>query len=136
MQQYYTYIYQDPSKNMEPVYIGKGFGLRVYEHLTRTDHHPLTYRLQKMLREGIQPEIGIISVSSEYFAFELEKGLIKQFGRKDLGTGTLLNLTNGGEGTSGYNHTKQTKERMSKSNKGKLDGRRNSPDTEIKKGQH
>jgi hypothetical protein len=34
-------------------------------------------------------------------AFELEKFLILLYGRKDLSTGTLINLTDGGEGTSG-----------------------------------
>ena len=36
-----------------------------------------------------------------------EKELIKFYGRKDLGLGTLVNLTDGGEGTLGIVHTDQ-----------------------------
>ena len=37
---------------------------------------------------------------------------IKLYGRKDLGSGTLVNLTNGGDGIKGYNHTHETKLKM------------------------
>ena len=101
MTQYYTYVYKDPLKNMEPFYVGKGNGKRLYRHLSRKDKHPLTQRLQKMLREGNKPDIEIINVTCENTAFRLEMFLINQYGRKDLGTGPLLNLTDGGEGGNG-----------------------------------
>jgi len=59
-------------------------------------------------------------------AFTKEKELIKKYGRKDLGVGTLTNLTDGGEGTigfapeilerisrKGYKHTKESKQKIS-----------------------
>ena len=50
-------------------------------------------------------------------AFKHEIYMIAILGRKDLGTGILRNLTNGGEGTSGNIHTEEWKqahsERMS-----------------------
>jgi hypothetical protein len=38
---------------------------------------------------------------------EKEKYYINLYGRKDLKTGTLCNLTNGGDGVNGYTHNKQ-----------------------------
>ena len=50
-------------------------------------------------------------------ASELEVAYIKQIGRQDLGTGTLINLTEGGEGKSGYKCSDETKKKMSESAK-------------------
>ncbi len=52
-------------------------------------------------------------------ACKKEKELIAFYGRIDLGTGTLVNLTDGGEGTLGHQHTEETKEKMSKTRKGR-----------------
>jgi len=56
---------------------------------------------------------------SETESHLLEIRLIKQFGRKDLGTGILRNMTNGGDGTSGRITTLVTKSRISKVKLGK-----------------
>ena len=46
-------------------------------------------------------------------ACEMEKVLISWFGRRDLGLGTLVNLTDGGEGTQGIIVSDKTKQNMS-----------------------
>jgi hypothetical protein len=105
MTQYYTYIYKDPSRDYngksEPFYVGKGSKSvhdRAFVHLTRKDKHPLTHRIQKMKKDGVEPIIEKIIVGTNWkFALGIETMLIKRIGRKDLGTGPLLNLTNGGE---------------------------------------
>lgn len=130
---FYAYIYRDPSRG-EPIYVGKGKGKRAYAHLSRTDNHPLTRRIQHMRKNGTEPHVEIIESIDEDHAFFLESCLIEMFGRRDLNTGSLLNLTDGGEGTSGavlsvetrvkmsiakQNTSSETKAKMSLSRKGK-----------------
>lgn len=50
-------------------------------------------------------------------ACEKEKQLIKEYGRKNLGEGSLVNLTDGGEGTLGVIVSDETKRKISNINK-------------------
>ena len=52
-------------------------------------------------------------------AFKLEKSLISLYGRRDLNKGTLVNLTDGGEGSYGVIKSEETKEKLRIKNKGK-----------------
>jgi len=85
----YTYLREDST----PYYIGKGSGDRAYKKYSKKDIKP-------------PKDISCITIVEkdllEDQAFELEKHLIKKYGRKDLGTGILRNKTNGGEGSSGH----------------------------------
>ena len=125
MPQFYAYIYRDPSRRNEPIYVGKGHGRRAYKHLTRKDKHPFTQRLQLMKKEGVEPIINVVDVPSEALAFQCEVDSIARFGRKDLGLGPVLNLTDGGEGPSGWVPTEENRKNMSDAHKGKSHG----PDT-------
>jgi hypothetical protein len=133
---FYTYIYYDTSRNNEPFYVGKGFGERAWIHLKESQQTktPFYNRLKSMKNKNIDPVIGIYAGLDEEFAHLLEEELISKFGRKDLGLGTLCNLTNGGEGMSNpstetrskisaanSNRTvsEETKRKMSESHKGK-----------------
>jgi hypothetical protein len=51
----------------------------------------------------------------------LEKSLIKIFGRKDLKTGSLINMTDGGDGV--FNLAKESKEKIGESSKQHMTGR-------------
>jgi hypothetical protein len=103
MRKYYVYIYEVAGL---PIYVGKGFGYRDTRHIK--DHCALNKldwfhnKLRKMLRLGQEFKIFRLFenlLESEAFAWEI--GLIAYFGRRNNKTGILLNLTNGGEGTSG-----------------------------------
>ena len=125
---FYTYIYRDPSRNNEPFYVGKGTKRRAWSHLTRTDKHPFTYRLVKMKREGVSPDIEIIPALDEAHAYFMEECCIEVFGRKDLNKGPLLNLNDGGRGgQSGVKYTPEVLARRGKSISAALTGVRRGP---------
>jgi hypothetical protein len=52
-------------------------------------------------------------------AQELEKILISWYGRKDLNQGTLVNMTDGGDGIQGYVYSKETRKKLSLARKNK-----------------
>lgn len=53
-------------------------------------------------------------------ACELERYWINRIGRRDLNTGTLVNLTDGGDGSKNRKHSNETKNKMSITRKGKV----------------
>ena len=88
--EYYTYAYL--REDGTPYYIGKGKGNRAYAK----------HRRKKNLSVPPKERILILKQNlKEEEAFRHEIYMIAVFGRKDLGTGILINLTNGGDGASG-----------------------------------
>lgn len=65
---------------------------------------------KNIAKSGYEVEILFDDLSWEE-AIEKEKEFIALYGRKDTGTGTLVNMTDGGEGTVGYKHTDEVKEK-------------------------
>ena len=78
-------------------------------------YNSLFYRyLRKMERESIEPVIvRIMGSLTEREAHNEEIHSIKDIGRMKLGRGPLLNLTDGGEGSSGWIPSKKWRERHS-----------------------
>lgn len=73
-------------------YIGKGSRKRAYGKRKKGVKPPVDRNRILLLHTGL----------SEQTAFDYEQKLILFYGRKDLGTGLLRNMTNGGEGVAGW----------------------------------
>lgn len=112
MQKFYVYIICDPrpGKNNVPVYIGKGQRRRAYFHFKgKSCNRPLRHLIAKCHADGHKIESKIIErFATEEEALAAEIALIAKYGRRDLGAGSLLNLTNGGDGTVGYQQDAKT----------------------------
>lgn len=100
---FYTYLWLRDDGT--PYYAGKGKGYRAF---TANMHicPPPSDRARVIIQE----------FESEHDAFAAEKFLISFYGRIDLGTGCLRNLTDGGEGASG--HSAEARRKMREANQG------------------
>jgi len=108
---YYTYIHYKADTN-EPFYIGKGHSKRAYVANNRNKWWHATVK-----KHGYKVEI-LCRFAEEQEALDHEVFLISVF--KDLGY-KLCNLTDGGEGTSGYKLSESSRQRMSASHKQRHD---------------
>ena len=103
---YYVYAYIR-SNSKTPYYIGKGKNYRAWEKHSRV---PVPKDKSKIvILETNLSEIG---------ACALERRYIRWYGRKDTGTGILLNRTDGGEGTLGLIRTEEHCKKISDSKLG------------------
>jgi hypothetical protein len=101
------YIYQLRAENeILPFYIGKGFGNRLERHTLDFELKKVNYKTSKiksLKSRGINVISEKLYISNcEESCFEMECFLIKLYGRKNNKTGILTNLTDGGEGPSGF----------------------------------
>jgi hypothetical protein len=97
-----------------PFYIGKGHGDRALDHLGGREggNSHKNHTILKAQREGKSINVKFLhETDSEQEAFSLEISEIKKYGRRCDGSGVLTNLTEGGEGPSGYKHTPEQVER-------------------------
>lgn len=131
---FYVYIYLDPRKpgkyeynnysfEYEPFYVGKGSNNRWKSHLKLSSLKNNTYKnnkIRKILSEGhdLKKYITFIYCNSENESFELEIKLISLIGRFNNKSGPLTNISTGGDGNSGYNHTDEAKQIISEKNSG------------------
>ena len=101
---YYTYAYL--REDGTPYYVGRGKGNRAFD---------ITHRIK------VPPKERVLFLKQNLTYAEASKHeiyMIAVLGRKDLGTGILRNLTNGGEGRPGPKPQEEI-EKIRKSNTGK-----------------
>lgn len=104
---FYVYFHIKPNTN-EVFYVGKGNGNRAFSLKNRSNFWKQTVKKHGLKIEFINTKL------SEKRAFELEKIYIKKFGRRDLGNGSLVNMTDGGDGRSGLICSEETRLKISK----------------------
>lgn len=105
---FYTYAWL--REDGSPYYIGKGTGNRAYRSHRRGDKQmsaPPRHRVL-FLKKDI----------TEFDAYKHEMYMVSHYGRKDEG-GILINMTAGGEGTSGRKPTDYCIERTKETNTGR-----------------
>ncbi len=110
---FYSYIYFTKEDASIPTYVGKGKDFRMVKHQNPKRKNHFSLHLQKQLRNGIFPITVKFDAASEEEAFANEIRLIAKFGRKDLGTGSLYNKTDGGEGSNGWKMTEESRRKCS-----------------------
>lgn len=141
---FYVYILRRPDKEDpfepgkgQPFYVGKGSNGRAAVHRLeakcslckpgrKTYKISIIHGLWSQHLDFIE-DIVIKNITKDK-AFDLEKDLIKAYGRKNNGTGILSNLTDGGEGGAmegednpfyGKNHSEETKQKLREAMKGR-----------------
>jgi hypothetical protein len=129
---YYIYVYLDPRKpgdfiydnykfKYEPIYIGKGKKNRFKKHLYihKNNNNRFYNKISSIVNSGYKPIIEILfyNITDEQYSHDLEKNIIKRIGRIE-NSGTLTNLTDGGDGISGFKHSDEFKREQSIRNKG------------------
>jgi hypothetical protein len=106
----YLHIRKDTN---EVFYVGIGNTKRPYSKRNRNEYW-------KNIVNKCGYDVKILYTNLDWqTACSIEIELIKKYGRKDLGEGTLVNNTNGGDGTNGAILSDKTKKRMSESRIGK-----------------
>ena len=108
MNKHYIYFHRRSDDGVI-FYVGIGVGRRAYRESNRS-------QFWKRIVEkhgGYTIEFPHDNISQEE-AKQLEIHYISVYGRIDRGTGTLCNMTDGGDGRTGYKCTDETKEKMRK----------------------
>ena len=118
--QFYIYVHCRPATTQhqygEPFYVGKGHNTkrnrgRAYYFKGDGNKH-YDHVVVKHGKENIL--IYTRNCVSEQQAHEHEVWMIAHIGRRDKGLGTLVNMTDGGDGASGYKHTPEFRVAQSK----------------------
>lgn len=112
------YIYQHVRLDKDEVfYVGKGT-------VKRPGKYPRAFSAQKRnprwfaITHGVDYRVDIVATfATEEACYNEERRLIAYYGREISGDGTLCNMTEGGEGTSGHRPSPETQAKKSQSRK-------------------
>lgn len=110
------YVYAYLREDGTPYYIGKGSGKRSHKHMSSERFKTPKDTRRIVILESSLTELG---------AFALERRMIRWYGRKDMisldgEVGILRNLSDGGEGSSGYIMSDEQRELIRNTHLGKI----------------
>lgn len=105
LKQFFVYVHKKESDGTI-FYVGKGTKLRWCNIYSRSLHWKNTAR-----KHGVYCDIVATSLTAQE-ALILEKKLIESYGRQDMGTGSLVNMTAGGEGVVDYVFTEEHRQKL------------------------
>lgn len=108
---YYVYMLCF-SDTMNPYYVGKGSNDRIFRHFNKAKNGCKGTLFNYIRKFGASIIIDSF-YNKEENAFLREIELISIFGRKNVGKGSLVNLTDGGEGNSGVFVSESTRKLLS-----------------------
>lgn len=130
-----VYIHINPTTK-EIFYVGIGVRGRQNQKYKRSDRWKAY-----VAKYGFEPNV-VYSELNWYEAGTIEKKLIDEIGRVDTNSGTLINMTNGGDGSSGYEGfwkgksrppaTEETKQKCRDHSQKFWQGKKHSEETRVK----
>jgi hypothetical protein len=109
-------VYQHRRKDTNEVfYVGVGVDRRrAFETTNRN-------RYWKNIANKVGRDVDVLIEGIPYeYACEIEKGMIEDYGRQDLGTGPLVNMKEGGLNGIGWIPSEETRRKISESQIGKI----------------
>ena len=114
MEQYYVYTHLNP-QTKEVFYVGIGKGNRAWNQWAGRNKFWENY----VNKHGFEVELISENLTRKQ-AEKIEINLIAELGRRQIDNGgTLVNRSSGGEGSIGYTHTAEFKQKLSEDRKGK-----------------
>lgn len=118
-----AYVYRHRRNDIgECFYIGIGSDEDYHRAHTKSSRNTHWYNIVKSY--GYTVDILLTDLEWNE-AIEVEMYLIAKIGRRDLGTGPLVNMTAGGDGTLGRPQSEESRQKISKSRIGKYSGENN-----------
>ena len=103
-----TVVYRHIKPCGEVFYVGIGTPKRPY------NRRPRNQFWANVVKKYPDYKVDVVAAGLSWeMACELEELMILEYGRRDLGTGTLVNMTAGGEGTKGFVHSEETRRKIS-----------------------
>lgn len=120
MWRHYVYLHRKADTG-EPFYVGKGTERsrhkQIYYERAYTPSSRNIVWQRTVAKHGLVVEI-VASCESDTYAQELEMALIRQYGRRNVGVGPLINLTDGGDGHAGILVSAELRAKRSRNSRG------------------